>query len=112
MEKDYGPRHNPNDGDKYTGWKGIYTNKKGQKVTEHSMGFGIDGKETDIPMIVPSTTKKEVNIILNGGEPTPAMIQKAVQHAQIRIKQGKSPFKNKNDDDSMMMNPSIMGTKE
>ena len=44
MDDDYGMRHNPADGKKYTGWKGVHTNKQGQKVTEYSMGFGMDGK--------------------------------------------------------------------
>tara|TARA_R110000787_G_scaffold78497_1_gene171745 strand:- start:1178 stop:1516 length:339 start_codon:yes stop_codon:yes gene_type:complete len=111
MEKDYGTRHNPSDGKKYTGWKGVHTNKKGQKVTEHSMGFGMDGKEVEIPMIVPSTTKQELDIILNGKKVTPAMIKKATDHAKMRIKQGKSPFKNADDENSMMTNPNIIGTR-
>jgi hypothetical protein len=65
MDDDYGMRHNPADGKKYTGWKGIHINKEGKKVTEHSMGFGMNGKEVEIPMIVPSTTKEELDIILN-----------------------------------------------
>lgn len=112
MAKDYGMRHNPTDGKKYTGWKGIFKNKQGQSVTEYSMGFGIDGKEVDIPIIVPSTTRGEVEILLEGGEPTPAMIQKAIQHAKIRLDQGKSPFKNPDDDESMMTNPNIIGTRK
>ena len=112
MDDDYGMRHNPADGKKYTGWKGVHTNKQGQKVTEHSMGFGIDGKEVEIPMIVPSTTKAELNRILNGEDVTPAMIKKATEHARMRIKQGKSPFKNPEDDNSMMTNPNIIGTKK
>ena len=99
MDDDYGPRHNPADGKKYTGWKGIHINKEGKEVTEHSMGFGMDGKEVEVPMIVPSTTKQELDIILNKGKVTPAMIKKATDHAKMRIKQGKSPFKNPEDDE-------------
>jgi|TARA_R110002012_G_scaffold112269_3_gene257769 hypothetical protein len=99
MEDDYGMRNNPSDGKKYTGWQGIHVNKQGQKVTEHSMGFGMNGKEVEIPMIVPSTTKAELNRILNGKEVTPAMIKKATDHAKMRMKQGKSPFKNPEDDE-------------
>ncbi len=43
--------------------------------------------------------KAALDIILNGGEPTPGMIKKAVEHARIRMKQGKSPFKNPEDDE-------------
>jgi hypothetical protein len=63
------------------------------------MGFGMDGKEVEVPMIVPSTTKQELDIILNLGKETPAMIKKATDHAKMRIKQGKSPFKNPEDDE-------------
>jgi hypothetical protein len=52
-----------------------------------------------IPMIVPSTTKEELDIILNGKKVTPAMIKKATDHAKQRIAQGKSPFKNLEDDE-------------
>ena len=62
-------------------------------------GFGMDGKEVEIPMIVPYTTKAELNRILNGEDVTPAMIKKATEHARMRIKQGKSPFKNPEDDE-------------
>jgi|TARA_R110000822_G_scaffold22788_1_gene70998 predicted RNA-binding protein with PUA domain len=99
MDDDYGMRHNPADGKKYTGWKGIHINKEGKKVTEHSMGFGMNGKEVEIPMIVPSTTKEELDIILNGKKVTPAMIKKATDHAKQRMAQGKSPFKNLEDDE-------------
>ena len=99
MDDDYGMRHNPADGKKYTGWKGIHINKEGKKVTEHSMGFGMNGKEVEIPMIVPSTTKEELDIILNSKKVTPAMIKKATDHAKQRMSQGKSPFKNPEDDE-------------
>lgn len=112
MEEDYGPRHNPADGKKYSGWKGVHINKEGKKVTEHSVGYGIDGKEVEIPMIVPSTTKSELNRILNKQQPTAAMVKKAIDHAKMRIKQGKSPFKNPEDDNSMMTNPNIIGTRK
>ena len=48
MDDDYGMRHNPADGKKHTGWQGIHINKEGKKVTEHSMGFGMNGKEVEI----------------------------------------------------------------
>tara|TARA_R110000822_G_scaffold220348_1_gene354333 strand:+ start:1436 stop:1738 length:303 start_codon:yes stop_codon:yes gene_type:complete len=99
MDDDYGMRHNPADGKKYTGWKGIHINKEGKKVTEHSMGFGMNGKEVEIPMIVPSTTKEEIDIILKKGQPTSIMIKKAIAHAEKRIAEGKSPFKNIEDDE-------------
>jgi len=112
MSEDYGMRYNPLDGKKYTGWKGIHIDRDGRKVTEKSIGIGIDGKEVEIPLIVPTTTTKELNLLLNNKEPTSLMITKAIEHAQMRIKQGKSPFKNPEDDNSMMTNPNIIGTRK
>ena len=98
MAEDYGMRNNPSDGKKYTGWRGVFKDKEGNPMTEFSMGVGLDGKEVEIPIIVPKTTNREVQILLDGGQPTEAMIQKAVDHARIRIKQNRSPFKNPEDD--------------
>ena len=61
-------------------------------ATEISIGVNIDGKETQIPTLVPTLTKDEVNYLLKGGQPTPEIVQKAVDHANKRIKEGKSPF--------------------
>jgi hypothetical protein len=100
MAKNFGMRHNPADGKKYIGWQGVHINIEGKEVTEHSIGVGMgkDSKETEIPMIVPETTKEEIDIILNKGQPTPIMIKKAIAHAEKRVKEGKSPFKNPEDD--------------
>lgn len=64
----------------------------GDVATEISIGVNIDGKETQIPTLVPTLTKDEVNYLLKGGQPTPEIVQKAVDHANKRIKDGKSPF--------------------
>ena len=42
---------------------------------------------------MPTLTKKEINLLLNDGEPTDAIIDKAVAHARLRLKQNKSVFK-------------------
>jgi len=111
-KKNYGMRHNPADGSKYTGWKGIHTNSKGKHVTEHSIDFDINGKRISMPSIVPSTTQAEINLILNGEEITPEMERKAMEWYLLRSSQGKSPFKNPEDDISMMTNPNIIGTRK
>lgn len=84
------------------GWHGrlTMTNGSGKVMTENSFGIKIDGKEQDIPSLVPTLDKKEVAWLVNGGnvidknDPIAARIRsKATQHAQKRIKEGKSPFK-------------------
>lgn len=61
-------------------------------MTELSVGVNIDGKETLIPTIVPTLTQQEINHLKNGGQPTKAIVDKAVAHARQRMAQGQSPF--------------------
>ncbi|TPQ24978.1 hypothetical protein C2U68_17335 [Methylomonas koyamae] len=64
-------------------------------MTEFSVGVNIDGKEMDIPTIVPTLSKNELEFILNikDGEEIPnSIIDKAVEHAKKRISQNKSVF--------------------
>ena len=98
MPKDYGMRHNPADGMKYTGWKGELTDIDGNAVTEMSIGVNIDNQETDIPLIVPDSTDAELKRLLNKQAPTDAMVRKAYDWAVMRLKNGLSPFKNPEDD--------------
>lgn len=64
----------------------------GNVATELSIGVEMDGREVEIPTIVPTLTKEELNHLLQGGEPTPQIIDKAVQHARERMAQGLNPF--------------------
>lgn len=63
-------------------------------MTEKSIGVNINGKETLIPSIVPTLTQEEIDYMKTHDMPNEAIIQKAVDHANKRIKEGKSPFKN------------------
>ena len=68
----------------------------GKVSTELSIGAGINGKETLLPLLVPTLKPEEVNYLLTNS-PNPHNIpssikQKAVTHAIQRIKQGQSPF--------------------
>ena len=67
-------------------------------ATEFSIGVSFDGKETQIPSLVPTLTEQELNLMLNDIIPNQkeipsSIIQKAVDHAKLRISEGKSPFK-------------------
>jgi hypothetical protein len=74
------------------GYFGELKRPDGGISTELSIGVQIDGKETEIPLLVPTLTQNEVDHLLAGKEPTKGMVQKAVDHARFRINNGKSPF--------------------
>jgi hypothetical protein len=77
---------------KDVGFLGELKNSDGDVMTEYSIGVNIDGKDIEIPTLVPTLTDKEKQLILDTGEITPAIEQKAVDHAMKRIKEGRSPF--------------------
>jgi len=82
--------------EKGPGFLGTLQRPDGKVSTELSIGVSFDGKEMEIPTLVPTLTKEEINFLLNAGEGTklPQSIKKkAVEHAKKRIKQGLSPFK-------------------
>ena len=64
----------------------------GKVSTEISIGVNINGKETEIPTLVPTLTKDEIDYLLKGGKPTKEIVDKAVKHAKKRMSQGLSPF--------------------
>lgn len=74
------------------GYFGELQRPDGSISTEISIGVNIDGKETEIPSLVPTLTDDEKKYLLSGEKPTPAIIEKAVKFAHERIKSGKSPF--------------------
>ena len=65
-------------------------------ATEYSVGMNINGKEMDIPSIVPTLTQDELNTVLmaarKGEMPPNHILEKARQHAEMRIQAGHSPF--------------------
>lgn len=96
--RDFGLR--PDGKPKGEGWLGILRRPDGNISTEISVGVPINGKETDIPLLVPTLDANEVRTILalDPGAPDffkklPASVmQKAVAHATMRMAAGKSPF--------------------
>ncbi len=83
--------------EKSMGFLGLLKRPDGKVSSEISVGVEIDGKEVEIPTIVPTLTQQELDYLLNNpveqGHPIPqAIIQKAVEHARQRIAQGLSPF--------------------
>ncbi len=74
------------------GFLGELKRPDGKVSTEISIGVELDGKETEIPTLVPTLTKDEIKHLLSGKKPTEAIVKKAVKHARERIALGKSPF--------------------
>lgn len=93
---DYGKRA---DGSKKgAGYFGELKRPDGGVSTELSIGVGINGKETEIPLLVPTLTPTEIELLLRGDDPTAGIVDKAYDHAIMRIGQGKSPFAGKEDE--------------
>lgn len=69
----------------------------GMYSSEISVGVEIDGKEVEIPTMVPTLTRKELDLLLSGERPTDRIVDKAVEYARKRIKAGKSPFASPNE---------------
>ncbi len=65
--------------------------------SEISIGVPINGKETEIPTMVPSLNKKEVKSLLSSNSISQSVVNKAVSHAKKRTSQGKSVFAGNND---------------
>jgi hypothetical protein len=89
----------PDGTDKSYGYMGVLKNRKGQSVTEFSVG--IDGE--DIPTVVPTLTKEELQHVLDASADrnirlSDTVVNKAITHAQKRKKEGKSPFWNEAED--------------
>lgn len=92
--------------EKGLGFLGPMKRGDGDISTEISMGINIKGKEVEVPLMVPGLDKKEINYLLNTPPDSPrffddmpkTLIPKAVEHANMRIKMGKSPFKERDEE--------------
>ncbi len=86
------------------------TDGSGGVATEYTVGVNLDGKEMVIPSMVPTLNKEELDYILGGGKVIDksqmgnTIIQKAVDHAKSRMKQGKSPFIHEDEPPAPMSN--------
>lgn len=64
--------------------------------TELSIGVNLEGKDLQIPLLVPTLTRSEIQAVI-AGKDTEAIVQKAVDHAKDRIQKGKSPYAEPNE---------------
>jgi hypothetical protein len=82
---------------KGNGFLGVLKRPDGQVSSEISIGVTIDGKETEVPTLVPTLSSVERNWLLTHDISDPKTIplpiqQKAIAFAKTRIAAGKSPF--------------------
>ncbi len=87
------------------GYFGTLQRPNGEISTELSVGVDFDGRETEIPSLVPTLTQEEINYLLAGGKPTKEIMDKAFEHAKQRIFQGKSPFAEEGEQNPMVFPP-------
>lgn len=68
----------------------------GRTSTELSVGVNLDGKDMEIPTLVPTLSPNEIQHLLRGGTldkgnpVADSIVQKAMDHARMRM-QGKLP---------------------
>jgi len=74
------------------GYFGEVPMNQGGAMTEYSSAYGQDGNLVSHPLIVPTLTKQEIDLLGMGLEPTPEIYKKAQDYAQQRIGAGKSTF--------------------
>ena len=76
------------------GFLGRIQNNDGSYSTELTVGVNIDGKEVNIPTLVPTLSKEELQFLQAGGDPrqNKAIMDKAIAHARQRMAQGQSPY--------------------
>lgn len=90
--------------DKGDGWLGVRQRPDGGVSTEISAGITLDGKEVEVPLMVPGLTKQEMDYLMRNDpdlkrnpdffrKMPQGIWEKASQHARRRIAAGKSPFR-------------------
>jgi hypothetical protein len=77
---------------KGTGFLGPLKNSQGQMMSEYTISLPINGKDMEIPTLVPTLSKQEIRHLLDGGEITDEIVRKAVNHAHARMSRGMSVF--------------------
>lgn len=90
----------PDGTDKGAGFLGVLQRPDGGVMSEYSIGMNINGKEMDVPSLVPTLTKTEVVQILSlkeGEQVSSTITKKAAEFARKRIKEGKSVFAQKDE---------------
>jgi len=77
---------------KRKGYFGEIPTNNDSMMTEYSSAFEVGGKTVSYPLVVPTLTADELNLLRLTGEVTPAIQQKAQQYALGRLARGQDPF--------------------
>ncbi len=90
----YGPRYGTNT-PKGLGYFGPIQMPDNSVRGEFSVGTNVNGKEMEIPSMVPTLTRDELNAVLKmqpGDAWSHEILQKAINHARQRLATGQDPF--------------------
>lgn len=85
------------------GFIGLRQRPDGSVSSELSIGVEINGKEIEIPTMVPGLTSQELHWLMTtppdqqGGKVPQSIQDKAIAHAKERMRRGLSPFKQPNE---------------
>ena len=74
------------------GYFGELKRPDGYSSTELSSEFEYKGGKVEYPLIVPTLSEEEINLLLSGAAPTDDILDKAESWAKSRIDSGLSPF--------------------
>jgi hypothetical protein len=74
------------------GYMGEIPNSQGMPMTELSSAFNFNGKTVQYPLIVPTLSQEELQLLQSGGNPTEDIYNKAETWAKSRLEKGLSPF--------------------
>lgn len=90
---------NRDDGSKKDiGFLGPIPHPSGGFSTELSYSVGVDGKDITFPLIVETLTKEQIQALMAsqeaGAKPPKDVVDTALEHAFMRMQEGKSPFYN------------------
>jgi hypothetical protein len=74
------------------GFLGEIPTPDGSVMTEYSIGIDWGEGEQEIPTLVPGLTREQISYLAQGGDPTPEIVDLAINHARRRLQMGLSPF--------------------
>ena len=92
---------------KGNGWFGLLPSADGAHAvtSEQSLGFEVNGREVQMPSIVPTMTHQELQDAVAGNPITDTVARKAFDHGLSRLKLGKSPFASPGEEHMLPDNP-------
>jgi hypothetical protein len=77
---------------KRKGYFGEIPTNDDSMMTEFSSAFEVGGKTVQYPLVVPTLTADELNLLRLTGQATPEINKKAQQFALNRLSRGQDPF--------------------